>query len=177
MHLAALNSRGFSLIELVIVLAIVGVIGAIAVPRLSTVSADAPMAAYKADLLTMQSAIERYTAEHVGLMPDKDRFARQLTQYTDIHGNVSAVKTNTHVYGPYLRKLPEAYISPRVTADEMADPDLSDGNVVDEVLVKSMTNKTTIWLYNTKTGRMRVKANVVDGGASLQASEAEAEVK
>ncbi len=152
------NLRAFSLIELVIVLAIVSVLGAIAVPRLSSVAGDAPMAAFKADLVTIQNAVERYTAEHVGLMPDKDVFAQQLSQYTDIHGNISPVKSATHIYGPYLRKMPEVYVGPRVNAGDIVESEMSDGTAVGEVALKSMeTNTATAWMYNPATGKVRVR--------------------
>lgn len=172
MRAFAANPRAFSLIELVIVLAIAGVIGAIAVPRLSNVSTDAPIAAYKADLMAIQGAVDRYTAEHQGKMPDALKFAQQLTQYTDIHGNVSAVRTTTHLYGPYLRKMPDISAPPRVESSVMVGAEMTDGTAADEVVIKSMTNKNTIWMYSPTLGRVRMKV-VAMAGVSLEAEDAQ----
>lgn len=104
----ATNKRGFSLIELVIVVVIIGIIGAIAIPRLSRGAEGAADSKVVGDLAVLRSAIDLYSAEHGGKFPSEDpaTFINQLTQYTDIHGNVSATKTGEFIYGPYLRRMP-----------------------------------------------------------------------
>jgi prepilin-type N-terminal cleavage/methylation domain-containing protein len=98
---------GFSLIELVIVVVIIGVIGAIAVPRTSSCAERSAESSLTADLSTLRRAIERYRAEHGGDHPtDVATIVAQLTQYTDAQGNTSTIKTATKRYGPYLRSIP-----------------------------------------------------------------------
>ncbi|MHC5028532.1 MAG: prepilin-type N-terminal cleavage/methylation domain-containing protein [Planctomycetota bacterium] len=103
-----MNSRrrsGFSLIELVIVVVIIGIIAAIAIPRMSRGSAGAADSALIADLAVMRNALDLYITEHTGTAPDAN-FVTQMTQYTNLAGGVSATKTATHIYGPYLRDVP-----------------------------------------------------------------------
>ena len=97
---------GFSLIELVIVVVIIGIIGAIAIPRLSRGADGANSAKLKQDLEVLNKALDLYAAEHAGQYPSLANIADQLTQYTDIDGNVSSTPTTTHIYGPYLRSIP-----------------------------------------------------------------------
>lgn len=100
------TSRAFSLIELVIVVVILGIIGAIAIPRLSRGAEGAKDAALITDLTTLRNAIDLYITEHEGLKPTTGAIANELTQYTDKDGGVSATKTATNIYGPYLRAVP-----------------------------------------------------------------------
>ena len=103
------RSRGFSLLELVIVVVIIGIIGAIAIPRMSRGAEGAAESALRADLAVMRSAIDLYATEHGGKFPGETAITdtdEQLTQFTDSTGAYSATKTTTHIYGPYLRKSP-----------------------------------------------------------------------
>jgi len=100
------NRRGFSLIELVIVVVIIGIIGAIAIPRLSRGAEGASDSALAGDLAVLRNAIDLYATEHGGTYPAVDTFEAQLTEYTDNSGATSATKDTTHIYGPYIRKIP-----------------------------------------------------------------------
>jgi general secretion pathway protein G len=108
------NRAGFSLIELVIVVVIIAVIGAIAIPRMSRGAAGAADSALVGDLAVLRNAIDLYAAEHGGEFPGDDGagaldasvLVNQLTQFSTNAGATSATKDATHIYGPYLRKIP-----------------------------------------------------------------------
>jgi general secretion pathway protein G/type IV pilus assembly protein PilA len=58
------DERGFTLIELIVVIAILGILAAIAVPRVTTSLSNAKTNADEANLKILQNAIERYYVEH-----------------------------------------------------------------------------------------------------------------
>ncbi len=75
--------RGFSLIELVIVIVIIAGISAIAFPRMTRGADNAGATAFKGSLSALRNAIEIYRAEHEGRFPNEDTtIANQLTMYT-----------------------------------------------------------------------------------------------
>ena len=56
------NRKGFTLVELLVVVAIIGILAAIAVPKFSSASESARGAKIQADLRTIDSAIQIYYA-------------------------------------------------------------------------------------------------------------------
>ena len=60
------NRKGFTLIEVLIVAAVIGVLAAVAVPRYSSSKDKAFAAAMKADLHTVAIFEEQYAAENHG---------------------------------------------------------------------------------------------------------------
>lgn len=103
---ATQNRRAFSLIELVIVIVIIGIIGAIAIPRMSRGAAGAADSSLTANLAVLRNAIDLYHTEHGSTFPTGADYEAQLLGYTDEFGATSASRTNTHVFGPYLRGIP-----------------------------------------------------------------------
>ena len=137
------RKHGFSLIELVIAIAIIAIIAAIAVPRMSSASRGAGEAALIADLATMRRSLQLYYAEHGKYPKDKGTFAAQMTQYTDIESATSATKTATHIYGPYL-----AVIPPLPVGKNKGETKIEDGGSPGD-------SKAGWWYDKNKTGVIR----------------------
>jgi type IV pilus assembly protein PilA len=59
-----MDSKGFTLVELLVVLVVIGVLAGVALPRLSTARAQAFETALQSDLRNLQSAQEQYYAAY-----------------------------------------------------------------------------------------------------------------
>jgi general secretion pathway protein G len=136
-------SRGFTLVEILIVVLILGILAAIALPQFGQASSDARISGLKTDLQSVRGQIQTYKMQHDDY-PDAD-FINQLTQHSDASGGTSAASDSTHVFGPYMDALPINPISNsramRVVtgASTVFTAPTSDGG----------------WWYNSTTGEFR----------------------
>ncbi|MCC7292055.1 MAG: prepilin-type N-terminal cleavage/methylation domain-containing protein [Phycisphaerales bacterium] len=102
----------FSLVELVLVVVILGILAAIAAPRVSRAAGDAERNTLDSTLTTVRKAIDVYYAEHgryPGYLvsdgsPDGTAFVKQMTLFTDEPGNTNGTYGAPFTYGPYLRE-------------------------------------------------------------------------
>ena len=97
---------GTCVLYIVIVVAILAILEAIGIPRMSRGSRGAGDSALRSNLALLRNSIDLFTAEHNGLFPGVATFTNQLTTFTDEFGADSATKTATHVFGPYIRRIP-----------------------------------------------------------------------
>ncbi|MGB1974247.1 MAG: pilin, partial [Vibrio toranzoniae] len=65
------NQKGFTLIELMIVVAVIGVLSAIAIPQYQKYVAKAEVASALATMTGIKTNVEAYSAEN-GAFPDSD---------------------------------------------------------------------------------------------------------
>lgn len=142
--------RGFSLVELVIVVIIMGIIAAIAIPRLASSSGRASETALIANLAEMRKALEHYAIEHDEKYPGS---LTAIATYTSFAGAMSGSRSAVYKYGPYLNEIPPLPTGPNKGATGWG---ATGGNPPAGV----SGSPTVGWLYNASVGG--VWANDID---------------
>ncbi len=96
------EKKGFTLVEILIVVVILGILAAIVIPQFTDASTEARESSLMSDLQTMRSQIELYKIQHSDALPGaaSASFELCMTGQTDILG-VAGIG-----YGPYLQKIP-----------------------------------------------------------------------
>jgi general secretion pathway protein G len=114
-----MKAKGFTLVEILIVVVILGILAAIVIPQFTEASTEAKESRLCTDLQTMRAQIELYKAQHNDLLPGKETnvsttgigsvggatFVECMTGYTDIDGNV-ATGPGPKIYGRYMERIP-----------------------------------------------------------------------
>jgi prepilin-type N-terminal cleavage/methylation domain-containing protein len=145
--------KAFSLVELMIVVAILGILGAIALPHFQNHTTQAKETASRNNLHVLRASIELYTAQHDGAAPGvlNDQVAQwifyaQLGSYTNAQGNATGTKSEAFPYGPYLPDFPENPFNNKATVRMLTDgesfPVEADG--------------TYGWIYSHSTKEIRL---------------------
>ena len=148
------NRAGFTLVEMLIVVAILGLLAAVAIPQFTSAKEDGRVAAMVSSLSIMRTAVDSYWSQHDGFPGQKNstEFTNQLCKTTNKAGKVG---TGTgYGYGPYLRRgqLPENPFTGtntvRVVSKMPSAPSGKEG-----------------WIYDKVTGEVRgnVKGTTPDG--------------
>lgn len=137
------KNSGFTLVEILIVVIILGILAAVVIPQFSTASNDARNSALQSDLQTLRSQTMLYKVQHLDTYPPGGTFATIMTSRTDINGN-TGTDPNTYPYGPYLMKMPTnqfvpAAVGSNITAGTAATPPGDSGSG---------------WYFNTSTGKV-----------------------
>lgn len=143
--------KGFTLVEILIVVVILGILAAIVIPQFTEASTEAKTSSLCTDLQTVRSQIELYKIQHNDDMPGTVAgvtFEQALTQKTDQAGNLDA----SGQYGPYLQKIP---------SNPFAASDVA--NTVATGPEDAAVSDAAGWYFETDTGEF----NAVDSAEHL----------
>ena len=149
---------GFSLLEVLIALAIVAALAGMAVPTLQGISDDAEETALEQQLQRVRTAVEFYSFQHDQENPGMDpstsswsatTFANQLVLASDLDGYTASAGTSGYPYVPYLTDgIPENPINGLPTV-HLVGPGGSFSNPDD----------STGWVYWADTGEFRANCS------------------
>jgi general secretion pathway protein G len=138
---------GFTLVEILIVVVILGILAAIVIPQFSEASTEAKESRLVSDLQTVRSQIELYKIQHNDNLPGQGTnsvsFVADMTTYTLVDGTPAPLQEpgQDGVYGPYLQKIP-------------TNP-WNDSDVVTEGIANPAVGTNTGWFFNTVTGHFQ----------------------
>lgn len=158
------KERGFTLVELIIVIIILGILAALGIPQFIDSTKDAEESTLSGDVAVLRNAIALYYHQHSATYPGAVKvdgtgtataaadnpvaFVDQLTKYTDKDGKVSAALDRANYpYGPYL--VNGMIVNPTDSA--------STSVVLDSTAAIAAGDVTAAggWLFNKQTGEVR----------------------
>ena len=144
-NLRGKSPAGFTLVEILIVVIILGILAAIVIPQFTNASQDARRSSLTAQLQTLRNQIELYRLQHNDALPsnlttDASTDWTQLTGATDISGSTSGTG-----YGPYLQAAPVNSLNGFTGVHVIT----SDANFGDTVGTASCG-----WVFNTSDGKI-----------------------
>ncbi|MBN2270994.1 MAG: prepilin-type N-terminal cleavage/methylation domain-containing protein [Sedimentisphaerales bacterium] len=128
--------RGFTLVEILVVVVILGILGAIVIPQFKPAATEAKTSRLCSDLQVMRVQIGLYKIQHNDSLPGTAvgvGFEDAMTQKTDKSGALDA----SGAYGPYIPRIPTNPFNDLGTVE------------IDGVL----GGGTHGWHYSTTTGR------------------------
>jgi len=162
-----MKEKAFTLVEVILVVTILGILGALVLPTFQGHIAKARESAAKDNLRVMRNQIELYKLQHKGIPPGyvngsagpEALLQLQFTGTSDETGaaSPSTVPSEPFIYGPYLKKMPENpynKLSSIVYVLEATD------------FSAAVDGTSSGWLYKKETGEFKINWTGTDSGGT-----------
>lgn len=135
------QSAGFTLVEILIVVVILGILAAIVVPQFTSAAAESRDSSIRMSLYRIRQQLEIYKEHHDGEYPTLADFTEQMTGKTDVFGT-PVPEATPGAFGPYIREIP-------------VNPNTS-GRVVDNAAIGDSD-----WFYDESTGLFQANDSIL----------------
>jgi general secretion pathway protein G len=120
------NRKGFTLIEILIVVIILGILAAIVIPQFTNASKEAKQSSLVTMVQSLRSQIALFKLQHNDYLPGtaplngavfvSGTFWDQMTLFSDVTGATQATKDSATGFdkGPYMQSIPKNPLCPTV---------------------------------------------------------------
>ncbi|MHC4693461.1 MAG: prepilin-type N-terminal cleavage/methylation domain-containing protein [Planctomycetota bacterium] len=149
--------KAFTLVEILIVVAVFGILAAIVIPTLKGHTATGRESSVKESLNTIRTQIEFYKMDHDGVPPGyvngegvpESYLPLHFTGTTMVTGEASPDKipSDPFLYGPYIKKLP---INPYNNLSTIIYVDKATA------FADAVDGTSSGWLYKKETGEFKI---------------------
>ena len=158
-----MTKKGFTLVEILAVVVILGILAAVVVPQFSTASATARASMLADDLRIMRSQIMVFNGQHTGIAPGypncdpsqpptEQWFIDHMTKASNAGGEVAEPGSPGYDYGPYLLQMMPNPVNGKSSVQIIAD----DGQVPD------VADDSHGWIYQASTLTIKADASKTD---------------
>ena len=181
MNCSTRRSRGFTLVELLIVAIILAILAAIVVPQFASTTNDAQESALRANLAAVRSALDLYRQQHgeypgvsassggactgtagTGAAGNVQAVIDQLTRYTNQAGQSCSAPDAGYVFGPYLKE------------DTLPDNPITNSSAVAIVTTGDLNMAADGaglgWKYDSTSGKFIANDSNTDGNGDAYAT-------
>ena len=159
------NKGGFTLVEILIVVIILGILAAIVIPQFTSASQDARKNSLTSQLQTLRSQIELYKLQHLDQLPSALVGATpNWSQFINKTNSAGTTGTTTAFpFGPYLQSAPVNSLNAStavgvVSADAVGGAANASGSV--GFVINDQNGK--IWGTSSKFGFIYDEANAAN---------------